>query len=639
MSKRSRKYFESFEEFGRLCDEAGICSPPLQKQKISADETVECTNHNNKAITPPLQIKNSILSASNSLSPSPSPPSVLSTNHKALINENTESKSHKLFDENVFYIASVGSKNKRTGVRKHWSDLTKNRVNVFNELISKNGGTLIETMDDFDTNNNDRLMVILSENIKRSDFDSLFGASTQQNHDIVFVTPAYITSSLKSQMKLSPKQFEPKCLKPQPESATNDKEEMDQDIPETKQNIDEAETHTRKPKTDWLDRNKHSFACQVANDGHKVNHNANITDILDEMQEIYACLGDKWREYGYKKANGFIKKYPHRITTENDVKQLMKKKGFSQKLAAKVLEIVSTGTLRKLNELKSMPQIKTIQLFSNIFGVGHVTAQKWYNLGLRTLDDLNNTQKFNIKLQPRQVMGLKYFHDLLIKIPRSEIREIEKFLKHELNELCPECIVNICGSYRRGKLKSGDIDVLVSSTKKPIDGLLNRIITRLYDVGFLVDDLSVPSGHNKHKEDHDSYMGICKLLHSEYKHYRHIDIKVYKPEHYAFAMLYFTGSDHFNRSMRYFAKKKGFTLSDTQLAPAIRMNNTKIFTFTQKAIKCETEQEIFAALALDYIKPTDRNTYENFGSSFAGTTNDKPQNEEAELINIEPYTP
>eukprot|EP00483_Globobulimina_turgida_P006357 UN06367 len=189
--------------------------------------------------------------------------------------------------------------------------------------------------------------------------------------------------------------------------------------------------------------------------------------------------------------------------------------------------------------------------------------------------------------------------------------------------MCSGCKVMICGSYRRGKLKSGDVDVLV--THKHSDrtrGLLNKIVTKLHAIGFLVDDLSTPSGHNKHAEDHDSYMGVAKLMDDEYTIYRHIDIKVYKPEHFAFAVLYFTGSDHFNRSMRYFAKKKGYTLSDTMLAPAIRHNNSKIVTFTQRAIKCQTENEIFEALGLKYVKPTERNTYESFGQSFGGNANE-----------------
>ena len=240
-------------------------------------------------------------------------------------------------------------------------------------------------------------------------------------------------------------------------------------------------------------------------------------------------------------------------------------------------------------------------------------------MGARTLDDLRNGA-FNIKLQERQRMGLKYYDDLNVKIPRLEIVEIEKFLQKELNELCPGCTMIICGSYRRGKLKSGDIDVLVThELKAKTKGLIYKIVVRLKEIGFLVDDLSVPSNKKRDEDDHESYMGVCKLMDSKYTHHRHIDIKVYKPEHFAFAVLYFTGSDHFNRSMRYFAKKKGWTLSDTHLAPALRQNNSKIHTFANQAVPCRTEQEIFAALGLKYIKPTDRNTFENFGPSFDAT--------------------
>ena len=59
----------------------------------------------------------------------------------------------------------------------------------------------------------------------------------------------------------------------------------------------------------------------------------------------------------------------------------------------------------------------------------------------------------------------------------------------------------------------------------------------------------------------DSYMGVIKLPEtatSGKRYHRRIDIKVYPAQQYAFALLYFTGSDHFNRSMRYYAKKVGW---------------------------------------------------------------------------------
>lgn len=42
-------------------------------------------------------------------------------------------------------------------------------------------------------------------------------------------------------------------------------------------------------------------------------------------------------------------------------------------------------------------------------------------------------------------------------------------------------------------------------------------------------------------------MGICK----PFEKHRRLDIKIYAPQHYGFALIYFTGGDYFNRSMRY----------------------------------------------------------------------------------------
>ena len=87
-----------------------------------------------------------------------------------------------------------------------------------------------------------------------------------------------------------------------------------------------------------------------------------------------------------------------------------------------------------------------------------------------------------------------------------------------------------------------------------------------------ITPMPLPSCCAVHAES-DSYMGVIKLpetADSGKRYHRRIDIKVYPPEQYAFALLYFTGSDHFNRSMRYYAKKlgwegnrrQGYSLSD-----------------------------------------------------------------------------
>lgn len=129
---------------------------------------------------------------------------------------------------------------------------------------------------------------------------------------------------------------------------------------------------------------------------------------------------------------------------------------------------------------------------------------------------------------------------------------------------------------------------------------------------FITGDLST---FEKLSSRHGSayWMGFCSLpdfhpFHSGWN--RRMDLKVYPASHFPFALLYFTGSDHFNRSMRFYAKKKLWTLSDHGLAPAIRVNGDKVWS--GRSVYCQTEKDIFAALGLDWVPPEQRNVYQHF---------------------------
>ena len=129
----------------------------------------------------------------------------------------------------------------------------------------------------------------------------------------------------------------------------------------------------------------------------------------------------------------------------------------------------------------------------------------------------------------------------------------------------------------QGKPTCGDVDILLyppepsnkhetesiedSFTLPDYDSIsiINPLINKLTEMNFLTDHLSLPGDELKH-DGRASYMGICKLPRGNSIH-RRIDIKTYPRRYSAFAMLYFTGSDHFNRSMRSYADKTGFKLT------------------------------------------------------------------------------
>ena len=102
------------------------------------------------------------------------------------------------------------------------------------------------------------------------------------------------------------------------------------------------------------------------------------------------------------------------------------------------------------------------------------------------------------------------------------------------------------------------MDILITrKDDRPITGMLHRLVERLVECQFITDTLVM---HKQSSHGSETFMGICQIEPASL--HRRLDIKVYPREQFGFALLYFTGSDHFNRSMRLFARKKGLSLSD-----------------------------------------------------------------------------
>ena len=84
--------------------------------------------------------------------------------------------------------------------------------------------------------------------------------------------------------------------------------------------------------------------------------------------------------------------------------------------------------------------------------------------------------------------------------------------------------------------------------------------------------------------------------------HRRLDIIIVPYNEYSTALLYFTGSAHFNRSMRLLAKKNGMSLSEHALKKnVIRKGSEKINE--GETIVMNSEESIFKYLNLKYRRP------------------------------------
>ena len=254
-----------------------------------------------------------------------------------------------------------------------------------------------------------------------------------------------------------------------------------------------------------------------------------------------------------------------------------------------------------------------MNLFLNVYGVGPIRANQWYNLGYRQLEDIQEEH-----CTRAQLIGLKHYYHLKERIPRAEIDTFKQILRYWLNkanesyqkdlvqgdliqrDLAQEDLAQggsisggsgpvisslICGSYRRGHKTSGDIDVLIFHRFKDDQNILDYVLRCPCPDGKLLFTEYLSKGIT-------NFNGICNIFGT----FRRVDIKIFRPAHSAFPALYFTGSKEHNIMMRNRGIELGFRLNEKGLIN-IRSGVT---------IQLKTEHEIFDFLGLEFKPPTER---------------------------------
>lgn len=269
-------------------------------------------------------------------------------------------------------------------------------------------------------------------------------------------------------------------------------------------------------------------------------------------------------------------------------------KGIGEGSINRINEILKKGSLSEVKVNKDSKYMKYIEELEQVYGIGRKTAIDFVkNKNIKTVKQLLKMYNDNIIDLPYHIqLGLKYYNIYKTKIPRKEINIIDKYFKSIIPKIDNNIELIICGSYRRKKDFSNDIDVLLLhkdvKTKTDINkkkNYLKLLVSYLHTDKFLLDDID--------KDFNVKYMGFCK-----YKKFdiRRIDIMYIPYNDKGSALLHFTGSGEFNKRIRETALIQGFTLSQYGL----------VNKETGKKLKTLTEKDIFDKLGLEFIEPEDR---------------------------------
>ncbi|KAI0539922.1 hypothetical protein GGR58DRAFT_462486 [Xylaria digitata] len=383
------------------------------------------------------------------------------------------------------------------------------------------------------------------------------------------------------------------------------------DDPEKHEYLDESDSDTRGSETEGPSKKKRSlrprgndsnstfrqdkFMCMRGGtrDRKPSGPNASTIKLLEEMADEHILSDETWRVQSYRKAVATLRRQPKKIKTAKEAAALP---NIGKSLAEHIEEIVSTGRFRKLDEIRREPSREALKTFSNVYGVGTPTARKWVELGYRTLDDLRTKAKLSVNQQ----IGVDHYDDLLTRIPRAEVKALGDHVKDVAAAIDSSVELIIGGSYRRGADTSGDIDLIITkngtSSTQELVPFLERLVETLTKEEFLTAALA----SNKH-DGGNKWHGCCVLPKAAFpgpkKDYRpiwrRIDFLLVPQTEIGAALVYFTGNDLFNRSMRLLARKKKMKLSHRGLyGPGVEEG--------------KDERKIFKILGVQWREPHER---------------------------------
>lgn len=328
------------------------------------------------------------------------------------------------------------------------------------------------------------------------------------------------------------------------------------------------------------------------------------TDELKKTDDVKKITANNFRIRQLRNVLSVLKKYPENITIKNYL-ELKEIDGIGAGTIQRIKEILEKGNLSEIASFKDTgaEKEKIINELEGIVGVGRAKALEFFEEGITSVKMLKQKiKKGELEVNEKVELGLKYYGKYQTNIPRKEIDKVYKILEKIITALNKEYKLNdsdkyifeVCGSYRREKSTSGDIDVLVSKfgskdkskdTVNHLELFVNKLKEKIKlneDKPLLIDDITDKNFETK-------YMGFSKYKENPV---RRIDIRFITYDSYFSALLYFTGSAELNKKMRSIAKTKGLKLSEYGL---FKEDGTKL--------KIKSEEDFFKALDIDYIEP------------------------------------
>ena len=308
--------------------------------------------------------------------------------------------------------------------------------------------------------------------------------------------------------------------------------------------------------------------------------NMEIAQILYEVADLLEIKGVQFKPRAYRRAAQTIETLPEALKEIDRRGELEKIPGIGASIANKIREILETGELGYLEELREeLPQ--GLRELVEIEGVGPKTALALYrNLKISSVDQLEAAAKqgklrtmkgFREKTETNVLQGIAMYRSAQQRSLLGYVLPMALEIEEQLQKCEAVKRISLAASIRRRKETIGDVDILVTSDE-PLEAMdffvalpqVNRVIAK---------------GKTK------STVVLTNNL--------QVDVRVVDEESFGSALQYFTGSKEHNIELRELAIKRNWKLSEYGL----------LDKKANRRIAGEEEESIYESLGLRYIEP------------------------------------
>lgn len=316
--------------------------------------------------------------------------------------------------------------------------------------------------------------------------------------------------------------------------------------------------------------------------------NRTMARLLDQTADLMEIDGaDSFRIRSYRNAAEAITQTTADLAAlSEDPARLLAIPGIGKSMAANIKALVGTGTTPLRDELLAKYGVSILELMK-LPGMGPKTiALFWSAAQVNSIDalalaieggKLADLPRMGAKQIEKIKKGIEDYRRSSGRFRIDQAQEAADALTKYLLAFDGFERATAAGSLRRGRDTAGDLDLLVTGP-----GCAPQ------HTGAGVDYVA-------------AYPGIADLIvKGENKVSFHlanslqVDVRLLPPESYGAGLQYFTGSKAHNVVLRQRALKMGYTLSEWALA---RLDDESV------VVAAATEEEIYAALGMDWIPP------------------------------------